>query len=72
MELSNEISIDLLLDDNHETHDWYPFEKDGVQLEADSFTPDNLDQYLSAQILVPIAGDFGKRQGDCQKTRSQW
>ena len=30
LELSNEISIDLLLDDNHETHDWYPIEKERV------------------------------------------
>lgn len=49
---------DLLIDDDCDNQYWCPIESEGTQPEADSFTSDTLDQYLSAQVLVPVAGEL--------------
>ena len=48
------VPTDLLIDDDCDNQYWCPIESEGTQLEADSSTSDTLDQYLSAQVLVPV------------------
>ena len=55
---TNKVPTDLLIDDDCDNQYWCPVESEGTQPEADSFTSDTLDQYLSAQVLVPVAGEL--------------
>ena len=54
----SEVSTDLLIDDDCDNQDSCPIDSEETQLEADSFTSNTLDQYLSAQVLVPVAGEL--------------
>eukprot|EP00957_Ditylum_brightwellii_P085630 6514141-Ditylum_brightwellii.AAC.1 len=47
----------IILDDYMEDYPeeiWQPYEEEAVKPEAENYTPEELDKYVSAQVILPL------------------
>jgi len=55
-----DIFEDAPTEDGTPRGDWDPVEAESVKPEADEFTAEAYDEYLTAQVVVPLAGELTK------------